>query len=183
MEIINGAAKLHKIYGPLHSVYFIYLFAYLAAMIGVIAYATMKKQGRLRRFAPIMCTVVLLNIAIWFVEQQINWDFEFLAVSYIASELLLLFLYHILQEYAREHDAPLPTEDLRSLYPALTNREQDVLKLILENKKRKEIAEELFVTENTVKKHTAHIYEKLGVSDRSELLLKLSKTAIKFGNM
>lgn len=173
LEIINGAAKLHKVYGPLHSVYFIYLSAYLAAMIGVIAYAAAKKRGRLRRFAPIMCTVVLLNMAIWFVEQQINWDFEFLSVSYIVSALLLLMLHDVIPE----QDAALPANaDPYVICPRLmelTQREMDVLKLLLENKKRREIAEELFVTENTVKKHTAHIYEKLEIADRSELLLKL----------
>lgn len=173
MEIVGGAAKLHKVYGPLHSVYFIYLFAYLIAMVAVIAYASVKKQGRLRKFAPIMCTVVLLNIAIWFVEQQINWDFEFLSVSYIISSLLLVLLHNTLPE---TEERPQTISDPYLVCPQLaelTKREMDVLKLILENKKRKEIAEELFVTENTVKKHTAHIYEKLEVSDRSELLLKL----------
>lgn len=178
MEIINGAAKLHKVYGPLHSVYFIYLLAYLAAMVSVIAYAAVKKRGRLRKFAPIMCTVVLLNMAIWFIEQQINWDFEFLSVSYIVSVLLLLMLHDVLPE---QEALPQTGADLYALCPQLaelTQREMDVLKLLLENKKRKEIAEELFVTENTVKKHTAHIYEKLNVSDRSELLLKLGGTKL-----
>ncbi len=178
MEIINGAAKLHKVYGPLHSVYFIYLLAYLAAMVSVIAYAAAKKKGRLRKFAPIMCTVVLLNMAIWFVEQQIDWDFEFLSVSYIVSELLLLLLHNVLPEL---EVSPQPGSDPYILCPQLaelTQREMDVLKLILENKKRKEIAEELFVTENTVKKHTAHIYEKLEIADRSELLLKLGGTSL-----
>lgn len=178
MEIINGAAKLHKVYGPLHSVYFIYLFAYLAAMVSVIAYAAAKKRGRLRKFAPIMCTVVLLNMAIWFVEQQINWDFEFLSVSYIVSVLLLLMLHDVLPE---QEGLPQTGADPYALCPQLaelTQREMDVLKLLLENKKRKEIAEELFVTENTVKKHTAHIYEKLEIADRSELLLKLGGTKL-----
>lgn len=175
LEIVDGAAKLCKIYGPLHLVYFIYLFAYLASMIAVIAYAAFRKKGRLRKYAPVMCTVVLLNMAIWFVEQQIDWDFEFLSVSYIVSGLLLLFLYDIVQEYAKEHQPAVSAEDLGSRYPMLTNRELDVLQLLMENKKRREIAEELFVTENTVKKHTAHIYEKLEVSDRSELLTKLGK--------
>ncbi len=178
LEIVNGAAKLHKVYGPWHSVYFIYLFAYLAAMVSAITYAAVKKRGRLRKFAPIMCTVALLNMAIWFVEQQINWDFEFLSVSYIVSELLLLLLHDVLPEYEA---APEPGADPYVLCPRLTEltqREMDVLKLMLENKKRKEIAEELFVTENTVKKHTAHIYEKLEISDRSELLLKLGGTKL-----
>ena len=178
LEIVHGSAKLHKVYGPLHSLYFIYLFAYLAAMVGVIAYAAIKKRGRLRKFAPIMCTVVLLNMAIWFVEQQINWEFEFLSVSYIVSALLLLLLQNTLPEPA---PAPKPAVDPYVVCPQLadlTKREMDVLKLILANKKRKEIAEELFVTENTVKKHTAHIYEKLEICDRSELLLKLGGTEL-----
>lgn len=174
MEIVNGAATLHKEYGPLHQVYFIYLIAYLVTMIAVIIFAARKKDGPMRKYAPVMCTVVLLNIAVWFAEQHIHWDFEFLSVSYIVSELLLLFLCDIVQEHAADYSVQ-PAEDMGNLYPMLTNRELDVLKLILENKKRKEIAEELFVTENTVKKHTAHIYEKLGVSDRSELLLKIGK--------
>lgn len=173
-QIVNGAGKLCKVYGAFHQMYFIYLFAYLAAMVGVILYSGLKKKGKLRKYAPVMCTVALLNMAIWFIEQQIDLDFEFLSISYMASELMLLFLYNILQDYEQEFRSPVSVQDLGSLYPSLTGRELDVLRLLLENKKRKEIADALFVTENTVKKHTAHIYEKLEVSDRSELLLKLN---------
>lgn len=180
MEIIDGAAKLCKVYGPLHQLYFVYLFSYLIAMIVVIVYASPKKSGRLRKYAPIMYIVVILNVAIWFIEQMIHWDFEFLSLSYIVSELLLLCVYNILPQNEEE----VPAETVRSgccecpELSELTKRERDVLKLILENKKRKEIAEALFVTENTVKKHTSHIYEKLNVSDRSELLLKLGHTTL-----
>lgn len=54
----------------------------------------------------------------------------------------------------------------------LSEREKEVLILIMDNKKRKDIAEELEITENTVKKHTAHIFAKLGVSSRKELFAK-----------
>ena len=177
LEIVDGATTLHKEYGPLHAVYFIYLFSYLAAMIAVILRGAKRKQSPLRKYAPIMCTIVLLNMIIWFIEQQIHWNFEFLSVSYIASELLLLFVYDVLADAEARLEASSPM-DPAVLCPSLTNRELDVLRLILENKKRKEIADELFVTENTVKKHTSHIYEKLEVSDRSELLLKLGKTVM-----
>ena len=55
----------------------------------------------------------------------------------------------------------------------LTAREQDVLRAILADKKRKEIAAELYVTEHTVKKHTANIFSKLEVSSRSELFARV----------
>lgn len=56
----------------------------------------------------------------------------------------------------------------------LSVREMEVLLLIMDNKKRKDIAEELEITENTVKKHTSHIFAKLGVSSRKELFAKCS---------
>ncbi|MBQ2764757.1 MAG: response regulator transcription factor, partial [Firmicutes bacterium] len=44
-----------------------------------------------------------------------------------------------------------------------------------ENKRRKDIAEILHVSENTVKKHTSHIFAKMNVANRKELLLKLEE--------
>jgi LuxR family maltose regulon positive regulatory protein len=48
----------------------------------------------------------------------------------------------------------------------LTNREIDVLTLLAERLSDKEIAVQLVLSPTTVKKHTARIYEKLGVNNR-----------------
>ena len=42
----------------------------------------------------------------------------------------------------------------------------------MQNKKRKDIADELFVTESTIKKHTSSIFKKLNINNRSELFEK-----------
>ena len=55
----------------------------------------------------------------------------------------------------------------------LSAREREVLQCILEDKKRKEIAETLFISENTVKTHISKLYSKLGVANRRELLFQL----------
>ncbi len=55
---------------------------------------------------------------------------------------------------------------------SLTAREKEVLELLLKGKKRYEIAQALFVSEETVKKQITSIYRKLGVSSRSELFAK-----------
>jgi len=51
----------------------------------------------------------------------------------------------------------------------LCTREREILELILANKKRKEIALELYLSENTIKTYTRTLYSKLGVSCREEL--------------
>ena len=52
----------------------------------------------------------------------------------------------------------------------LTVRELDVLKLAYQGKNNAEIAEERFISINTVKKHMKNIYEKIGTSSRMELI-------------
>ncbi|HTC35171.1 MAG TPA: response regulator transcription factor [Bryobacteraceae bacterium] len=51
---------------------------------------------------------------------------------------------------------------------ALTTRETDVLRHIAEGNRNRDIAESLFISEETVKVHVKHIMEKLGASDRTE---------------
>ena len=48
----------------------------------------------------------------------------------------------------------------------LTTREQQVLDLLNKGMSRKEVADELHITYNTVKVHVCHIYEKLGVDNK-----------------
>jgi DNA-binding NarL/FixJ family response regulator len=49
----------------------------------------------------------------------------------------------------------------------LTRRELDVLRLIRDGRKNKQIADELSISENTVNFHIKNIVEKLGASDRT----------------
>lgn len=57
----------------------------------------------------------------------------------------------------------------------LTEREQEVLQLILSGKSNKEIAAALFITESTVKTHARNIYSKYDVGSRAELISTLLK--------
>ena len=53
----------------------------------------------------------------------------------------------------------------------LTNREREVIAVIGEGLKNKQIAERLFISEETVRRHLTSIYSKLDVSDRLELVI------------
>ena len=55
----------------------------------------------------------------------------------------------------------------------LSTREKDVLQEILNGKGNPEIADALFISPNTVKKHVAQIYKKMGVKSRHELMARV----------
>jgi len=54
--------------------------------------------------------------------------------------------------------------------PRLTEREIEVLKLVARGMNNRDIAKELFISENTVKTHVSSLYGKLGVSRRRDAL-------------
>jgi two-component system nitrate/nitrite response regulator NarL len=54
---------------------------------------------------------------------------------------------------------------------ALTEREREVITLIGEGLRNRQIAERLFISETTVRHHLTAIFDKLGVSDRLELVI------------
>jgi DNA-binding NarL/FixJ family response regulator len=53
---------------------------------------------------------------------------------------------------------------------SLTAREREVLNLLARGNTNREIAEQLFITNKTVKNHLSRIYEKIGVHSRSEAI-------------
>jgi DNA-binding CsgD family transcriptional regulator len=57
----------------------------------------------------------------------------------------------------------------------LAVREREILGMVLQNKKRKEIADELCLSENTIKTYTRTLYGKIGVGSREELFALLVK--------
>jgi two-component system nitrate/nitrite response regulator NarL len=55
--------------------------------------------------------------------------------------------------------------------PLLSDREKEIVQLVAQGYRNKEIGEKLFISEQTVKNHLHNIFDKLGVSDRLELAL------------
>ncbi len=53
---------------------------------------------------------------------------------------------------------------------SLTAREREVLNLLARGNSNREIAEQLFITNKTVKNHLSRIYEKIGVHSRAEAI-------------
>ena len=189
---IDGYNVLYKEYGPLHFVYLIYILLYFFLMISICIYSIKKKQTGSQKEAILMLIVVFGNIAMWIVEKCIKWEFELLAISYLMSELILLGLNWMMQDFVHVNTIEkrkvngysqanyilmsLPLEEkLERVFNALPKgeilapREKEILEAILENKRRKDIAEELHLSENTIKTYIRSLYSKLNVSSREEL--------------
>lgn len=193
IERVNNATVLVKTYGVLHPIYKVYVILYLVAMIGILVYSFIRKENRNVYVSLYLSFLVAINIGIWLVESILKSRFEFLSVSYVISEILLIMFYSIVKKFIdAQNTSPEPIKtveyfDSRDSQAAadefaqtdlLSKREREVMKLLLEGKKRKEIAEELFVTESTIKKHSASIYKKLEVENRKELLEKVKSERI-----
>ena len=189
---VDGASKLKKVYGVLHPTYLVYLLAYFAAMVACIIQSIRKKVIASQRHASLLAAIVFGNIAVWLVEKFIPWNFEFLSVSYLFSELVLLGLYWMMQDYIQLKDVPPPVvveekapvivvdtmeraEKIQAILShlpegtTLSARQTEVLEGIIDGKSRKEIAADLHLSENTIKMHTSSLYRLLDVSSRDEI--------------
>jgi DNA-binding NarL/FixJ family response regulator len=71
---------------------------------------------------------------------------------------------------AEDYGAPPVNGRSRERSP-LSQREREIVALVAQGFKNKEMAEKLFISEQTVKNHLHNIFDKLGVSDRLELAL------------
>ena len=67
------------------------------------------------------------------------------------------------------------SEQDQAIFKLLTSREQQIAQKILSGLQNKLIADELSITERTVKAHLGTIFKKLDVRNRLELTLKLQK--------
>ena len=198
LSTVNGVTVLEKVYGPWHSVYLFYLLGYFGVTAAAIVYASVSKKIDSPTHAVLLAAVMFINMGVWLLEQLVKVDFELLSISYILSELFLLGICMVLQEFGPLHktscetvreaagpasekesaeEAPAAEKPLDercgfflSQLPRLTPTERIIYDYYLEGMRAKEILTALNIKENTLKYHNRNIYGKLGVSSRKELL-------------
>ena len=74
----------------------------------------------------------------------------------------------VVKEVAVPAAVPFAPDPARIEALGITPRELEVLQLIAEGLSTKEMADRLFVSENTVKTHTSRVLDKLGASRRTQ---------------
>jgi DNA-binding CsgD family transcriptional regulator len=95
-------------------------------------------------------------------KYQLSLIFNILAFLAILGLMVYIFL-------KKKQNETIP---VKPVLAQLSKQEQTIKNLILEGKSNKEIASELFISLSTVKTHITNLYNKLGVSNRKEILGK-----------
>ena len=98
-----------------------------------------------------------------------------------ARGIRLAYTRRLLAAFGVGEEARIPSSqhpDSQPLPEALTARELEVLYLICSGLSNREIADCLTVTLNTVKKHSSHIYGKLGVSSRAQAIVRAQELGL-----
>ena len=89
------------------------------------------------------------------------------------------YLNHVLAAFDSKLQSPLPAVDLQAGFvEPLTERELGILLLLDERLTNQEIAQQLFISPKTVKRHASNIYQKLMVHDRREAVEKARNLGI-----
>lgn len=76
-----------------------------------------------------------------------------------------------LRKYVDAHRKPAPSTPETDALADLTQREREIVRLIVEGASNKEVASSLNISERTVKGHLSNVFQKLGVADRLKLVL------------
>jgi DNA-binding CsgD family transcriptional regulator len=74
----------------------------------------------------------------------------------------------VVQEVPVEVSTPFSRDDAKRESLSITRRELEILELIAQGLSNREIAEKLYVSENTVKTHSSRVFDKLGAKRRTQ---------------
>jgi DNA-binding NarL/FixJ family response regulator len=99
-------------------------------------------------------------------------DGEIWLDSHTTAAVMRQFATHGGEPGSSSGSSSLPSSGAKSRERSpLSAREREIVSLVAQGYKNKEMAEKMFISEQTVKNHLHNIFDKLGVSDRLELAL------------
>lgn len=201
LAIPEGSVQLFVFYG-MRSLFAAWTLAYVAYRF--VRSDSEVQEGRMRKLAPVVAILGLLaflvlaeNVTVLFVvdvpEGGLWWLPFFPERNFAENALMLAVAFFSCRKAAsllslRSESAPVYSalhgqmaraESLDSYAHAfaLTEREAEVLSLILEGKDNQNIASTLNVTPGTVKVHVHNVLKKTGMRDRKELIKDYWKRA------
>lgn len=109
------------------------------------------------------------SVNLWRGEQGGDFSDDEIEILKILNKHLALYFYNRYPNGIRRNDENEYSDTLIHLYN-LTARESEIVDLVYQGMTSRQIAKKLFISENTVKKHTYNIFKKMKVSSRSQII-------------
>lgn len=151
---------------------------FAAAIAGVLASAAGKSAERGRSTLPVAgLTVAAMTLLIPLTSMSLNGLSDYLISGIVWTAMNLPALFALALSLRRKsgsaaaEDAPLSNLAEIAGRFGLSEREGEILGLVVRGRLNKEIAAELFISPDTVKKHLYSIYKKTAVRNRIQLFL------------
>lgn len=99
LQVIDGKTELIKEYGPLHTVFYLFVATYLAITIGVIIYSLLKKKDSSKKNLLILLFCEGVAVILYLSRHFFHLKIELAPLSYIISEIILLIIIHRISLY------------------------------------------------------------------------------------
>lgn len=116
-------------------------------------------------------------IVLHFFPDNISINFPYFNVLFLLGSTSLAIYYGAKYLFKREEYTYLELSKNFMRIANISQREQEIIQLLVEGLSNKEIADSLFISQKTVKNHLYHIYRKLGINSRLQLMHKLIESS------
>jgi DNA-binding CsgD family transcriptional regulator len=128
----------------------------------------------------ILALLVLFRLpGLYLLDHNIN---NSLWIGFFSVLFLLIGIILSRKLFTRTHiitrQKPLTLNYEQLVKSGISKREADILLLIHEGLSNQQIADKLFISENTIKKHISNIFQKLQVERRTEAIKKARELSI-----
>lgn len=127
----------------------------------------------------ITASLVLFRIASMYNLQgsnSMNWIAAFSILFLLIGIILSKKMFHRTVVITKEKSVEISDEKLQQ--NGLSKREAEILLLVHEGLSNQQIADKLFISENTVKKHISNIFLKLNVERRTEAIKRAKELSV-----
>jgi DNA-binding NarL/FixJ family response regulator len=135
-----------------------------------------------RRIRLIDRTARIIVLTMYRGDEDIYRAFEAGAMGYVLKDTISDDLIHVIREVHAGHRIVTPeiqqALDAHARLPTLSLRERQVLELVAEGMRNKEIAAALGISLDTAGMHVKNLYTKLGVHDRTAAVAKAIRRGI-----
>ncbi|MDA3956913.1 helix-turn-helix transcriptional regulator [Oceanispirochaeta sp.] len=139
---------------------------------------------KIKKYCTLFVPFILLFLPFFLLDYFFPSWYQFRRFSNVSVALLFFYIlwnvFHLfaLSHYETKEGKGLPRQDIPGAYLEhfrITEREQDIIKMIIRGMTSKEVAFELQISPKTVKNHIYNIYKKTGIQSRVELLWILNQ--------